>query len=407
MLLPIKIETEIEKFAVFTYLLIAGNVIVFLGMRFLTPSLLELAYYEHGLTPDRIDVPTLFTSMFVHAGWLHIIGNMYFLWLFGRAIEQRLGRILFIALYFCAGIAGGLLQSALTPDYLADIPCIGASGAIAGILGAYLILYPWEKVSCIYFSFAMRYATSIGLSGIWVLGSWFLLQFVNALWFSSQTSEASVGFWAHIGGFAFGALAAAIPKYSAAISKMLQRRSAAIMLEEYSDLLKKGKTDEASAKLKAALDAEPSNSVVLGELGRLELARKNRSRARKLLRRSLKKALAAKDDAKAIAAYLALVAAGQKPPDNSRRLIIGRRFARLGKHGHALGIMGGAFKPDAETPGLDRLLFEIAELFAGPLKDYQRASLAFNLLQSLFPHSARAREVEYRLRTLYAKGRGA
>lgn len=405
MLLPVRIETEIEKFPIFTYLIICANVVIFLSMRFLPESALELAYYDYGFIPDRIDALSMFTSMFVHAGWLHIVGNMYFLWLFGRAVEQRLNRVLYVVLYFSSGVAGGFLHAGLTPAYMADIPCIGASGAISGVLGAYMVLYPWEEIYCIYFSFTMRYATSITLSSVWVLGSWFILQFADALWFSPTTAEAAVAFWGHIGGFVFGGLVAAVLKYSSDFVGMLRRRSVVIALEEYSDLLHNGRTDEAEERLKAALKATPSNALVLGELGRSELGRNNRSRARKLLRRSLEKAIKQKDDAKAVAAYFSLVAAGENPPTNSQRLVIGRRFARLKKYGHALGIMGGAFKPGAEMRGLDMLLYEIAEIFAGPLKDWGRAEAAYSLLCELFPHSPRSLDAEYQLRRLRAKGK--
>ncbi len=280
MLFPIKVETETEKLSGFTYLIIGANTLIFLYMRFIPESMREMAYYEYGFSAEHAGILPMFTSLFVHVGWLHIVGNMYYLWLFGRATEQRLNWPLLAILYFGSGIAGGILQAGLTPDYLADIPCIGASGAISGILGAFMIMYPWEEVNCIYFSFAMRYATSISLSAIWVLGSWFIFQFVNGLWFSSNTGDASVAYWAHIGGFAFGAGCAAILKYSNALAKMLRRRSAAIALEEYSDLLHDGGTDEATAKLKSALKADPSDPLVLSELGRLELAGDNRSQAR-------------------------------------------------------------------------------------------------------------------------------
>ena len=405
MLLPIRIETEIEKRALFAYLIICANAVVFLSIHFLPAPVLEMAYYDYGFIAERIDPVSLFTSMFIHVGWLHIVGNMYYLWLFGRAIEQRVNRSVVAMLYFSSGIVGAFLQGALTPEYLADVPCIGASGAISGVLGAYLILYPWEEVDCIYFSFTMRYATSISLSSIWVLGSWFVFQFANALWFSPGAGETSVAYWAHIGGFMFGAGIAAIIKYSAALLGMLSQRSATFALEECSDLMHEGKTDEAEAKLKAALKTQPRNPLLLGELGRLELGRNERSRARKLLRRSLKRAIEQKKHSEAVAAYYGLVAAKANPPDNSRRLVIGRRFLHLKKYGHALGIMGGAFKSDADMDGLDKLLYEIAELFAGPLKDSGRATAAFSLLMQLFPHSPRSLDAKYRLRKIRAAGR--
>ncbi|MBI4830953.1 MAG: hypothetical protein HY801_05245, partial [Candidatus Lindowbacteria bacterium] len=220
----------------------------------------------------------------------------------------------------------------------------------------------------------------------------------------------------------FGALAAALVKYSAVLINTSRRRSTTIALEEYSDLVHKGRMDEAAAKLNLAMKATPGDTVVLAECGKLELGRGNRSAARKLLRQSLKRALEQKDDAKAVSAYLALTAAGERSADNSFRLVIGRRFARLKKYGHALGIMADAFKSDARTyspdesdsakrgsksaalalEGLDRLLYEIADILGGPLKDTARAGAAYAMLRELFPDSPRSLDAEYQLRKIRA-----
>ncbi|GAB4333222.1 MAG: hypothetical protein Kow0099_05080 [Candidatus Abyssubacteria bacterium] len=409
MLLPYRIETEIQRFPLFTYLLIAANVAVFIWMQFLTGGEREIIFHLYGFTPELGDALSLFTSMFIHAGWLHILGNMEFLWLFGRATEERLSMVACAALYFAGGAAGALLQGGLTPDYMADIPCIGASGAISAILGAYVMLYPWDEVNCLYFSFSMRYVVPITLSAIWVLGSWFVFQFVYALWFSPAGAEASVAYWAHIGGFAFGTISAGVIKYFSAMVGALRQRSSVLALERAADLRRQGDIGGAEAKLRAAHEASPSNALVLAELGRLELHKDNRSLARKLLRRSLKEALEAKEPAKAIGAFYALKAAGQRPPDNALRLTLGRRLIKLKKYGHALGVMAEPFKresgkSEAELEGLDTLLYEIADLLAGPLRDPGRAQAAFGVLQQLFPQSPRSLDAEYQLRRLRAKG---
>ena len=135
MLLPVRVETEIERPALFTYLIIGANAAVFLSIHFLPLAVKEMAYYDYGFIADRITSFSTITSMFIHVGWLHIVGNMYYLWLFGRAIEQRVERPLFMLLYFSSGIVGSLTQGAFTPEYLSDIPGIGASGAISGVMG--------------------------------------------------------------------------------------------------------------------------------------------------------------------------------------------------------------------------------------------------------------------------------
>lgn len=404
MLLPVRVETEIEKLPLFTYLIIGANALVFLSIHFLPVELREMAYYDYGFIADQIKPFSLISHAFIHVGWLHIIFNMYYLYLFGRASEQRIGIPLFMLLYFTSAIAGSLVQGALTPEYLTDIPAIGASGAVSGVLGAYMMLYPWEKVSCVYVK-SLGFITTLSISSLWVLGGWLLLQFVNALWFSIDTGENFVAYWAHIGGFFFGAACAAIIKYFVNLVTMLQHRSVTFELEKSSDLINDGKTEEAKAILKAALEKKREDPLIFAELGRLKLAGGDKSGARKMFRRSLKRGLKQKNAAAAVSAYFGLVAAKAKPIDNSMRLIIGRRFARLKKYGHALGIMGAPFKPGGETEGLDKLLYEIGDLFAGPLKDPLRASAAFSLLMQIFPHSPRALDVKYRLRRLRAVGR--
>jgi membrane associated rhomboid family serine protease len=414
MLLPYRIDievddrdvgTEIEKLPLFTYLLIIANALVFCSTHFFPVPVREMAYYEYGFIIERLEPFSLISHMFIHVGWFHILGNMYFLWLFGRAIELRIGRPVFMLLYFSSGIVGSFLQGALTPEYFGDIPGIGASAAISGVLGAFMILYPSEKVSCVYFSFHLRYAVIIELASIWVLGSWVAWQVVDAIWFSPFASENMVAYWAHIGGFIFGAAGASIVRYGHDLVTLLRRRSVTFVLEECSDLIRDGRAEEAETKLKAAAEMKKDDPLIFGELGRIKLANGDRSAARKMFRRSLKKGLKQKDTAATVAAYYGLVAAKARPVDNSMRLIIGRRFAKLRKYGHALGVMGAPFKPDGEMAGLDKLLYEIGDLFAGPLNDPLRASAAFSLLMHIFPHSPRALEVKYRLRRLRAVGR--
>ena len=411
MLFPVRVEVELDdvgggigKLALFTYLLIGANALVFCSIHFFPIAMRKMAYYDYGFVAERIDLFPLVGHMFVHVGWIHILGNMYYLWLFGRATEMRMGRPVFALLYFASGVAGSFLQGALTPEYLTDVPAIGASGAIAGVLGAFMILYPREKVTCFYLA-GFRYMTTISLSSVWILGAWLLFQFASALWFSTGVGENSVAYFAHIGGFIFGAGAAAVVKYFADIAAMLRRRSAILELEECSDMLHEGRSEQARAKLEAALEKRPADPLLLGEIGRLELADGDRSAARKMFRRSLKAGLKQKNAAAAVAAYYGLVAAKARPIDNSLRLIIGRRFASLKKYGHALGIMSAPFRPGAEIEGMDKLLYEIGDLLAGPLKDPLRASAAFSLLASLFPHSPRALDVKYRLRRFRAVGR--
>ena len=151
-------------------------------------------------------VVAIFSSLFLHGGWLHLLGNMLYLWIFGNNIEDRLGRPFFLAFYLLGGVVAGLTQVAIAPD--STVPLIGASGAIAATLGAYLVLYPRARIlSLVFLGFFYQL---IEVPAILVLGFWFVLQLIDGVASLGATNaQGGVAFFAHIGGFVAGALVAA------------------------------------------------------------------------------------------------------------------------------------------------------------------------------------------------------
>ncbi|MGZ4150150.1 MAG: rhomboid family intramembrane serine protease [Actinomycetota bacterium] len=143
---------------------------------------------------------TIFTAMFMHGGFLHIIGNMLFLWIFGNNVEDAMGPLKFIGFYLLAGIAALALQVVFNPD--ATAPTIGASGAIAGVLGGYILLYPRARVLTLIF--LIFFVTFIEVPAVLVLGLWFLQQIYFGVADLSDPTGGGVAYFAHIGGFAFG-----------------------------------------------------------------------------------------------------------------------------------------------------------------------------------------------------------
>ena len=143
-------------------------------------------------------VEHLFTSMFLHGSWMHIIGNMWFLWIFGNNVEDSMGKLRFAVFYVLCGLGAAAAQVAGSPNSM--VPMVGASGAIGGVMGAYVILYPRVRV----FTFVPLgfFMTSVALPAWVMLGYWMLLQLLGTL----GGAEAGVAFWAHIGGFAAGAV---------------------------------------------------------------------------------------------------------------------------------------------------------------------------------------------------------
>lgn len=165
-----------------------------------------LLFTDASLPPELAVVPagaTLFTSMFLHGSFMHLLGNMLYLWVFGNNVEDRMGRIPFILFYLAAGIVAVYSQVLTDPD--STVPLIGASGAIAGTLGAYLVMFPHARVlTLVPIFFFLQVAE---LSAVLVLGFWFVLQALQGVG-SLGGQVGGVAWWAHIGGFVFGALIA-------------------------------------------------------------------------------------------------------------------------------------------------------------------------------------------------------
>ncbi len=144
---------------------------------------------------------TPLTHMFLHGGWMHIIGNMWFLWIFGNNVEDSMGHLRFVVFYLLCGFAAAGLQMLSNPG--SGVPMVGASGAIGGVMGAYVLLYPRVNVHMLFwFGF---YVTTFAIPAIWMLGYWFLVQLIGGVG-SLGARGGGVAFWAHVGGFVAGAL---------------------------------------------------------------------------------------------------------------------------------------------------------------------------------------------------------
>jgi membrane associated rhomboid family serine protease len=152
------------------------------------------------------ETATLVTSQFLHAGWFHLLGNMLYLWIFGNNVEDRLGRVGFLLFYLAGGVLAGLSQVAIDPT--STIPTIGASGAIAAVLGAYFVFFPRARVtSLVFLGFFYQL---IDVPAVIVLGFWFVLQVIDGLASLGMTEAGGVAVFAHIGGFVAGALVARV-----------------------------------------------------------------------------------------------------------------------------------------------------------------------------------------------------
>jgi len=210
--LPLYDDSPKTRPPVITTGLIAACTLVFLWQLGLDAEASADISFSYGMVPAVLfgyaELParlqavppaaTLVTSMFLHGGLLHLLGNMLYLWIFGKGVESTLGSLRFLLLYLLCGVAAALTQALTDPT--AEVPMIGASGAIAGILGAYLVLRPRSNV--VVLLWIIIFVRLITLPAVILLGIWFALQLLSA--FSMQPGEAGVAFWAHVGGFLTG-----------------------------------------------------------------------------------------------------------------------------------------------------------------------------------------------------------
>jgi membrane associated rhomboid family serine protease len=189
---------------VITIGLIALNAAAFLFELTLSDRELQAFMQSYGVVPADLTWSSVVTSMFLHGGWLHVLGNMLYLWIFGDNVEDRMGHGRFLLFYLGCGAAAALGQAATNPSSV--VPMVGASGAIAGVMGAYFVLFPQSRVlTAVFIVFFMDL---IEIPAIFFLGIWFLMQFFSGVGsLGADSASGGVAFWAHIVGFAVGALA--------------------------------------------------------------------------------------------------------------------------------------------------------------------------------------------------------
>ena len=209
-MIPIRDYNPSSTFPLVTVSIITVNTAIFIYMFFVIPDPVPIVD-AYGLIPARYTgmdavrefgflrlAVAFYGSFFIHGGLLHLFGNMWFLWIFGDNIEDRLGHLRFVLFYLLAGTAGGILFILTNPN--AEVPCIGASGAVAGVLGAYMVIFPGAQILTLIPIFILFYFVT--LPAFIVLLIWFLIQLLNAHVTGGLGSQ--VAWWAHVGGFVIG-----------------------------------------------------------------------------------------------------------------------------------------------------------------------------------------------------------
>jgi len=196
--IPLRDTVPSARFPIVNYLIIGTNVAVFLYELSLGDRV-EAFIFAHGLVPRDFTFWDLVTSMFLHGGWLHLIGNMLYLYIFGDNVEDRLGHVRYLVFYLLCGMAAGAAQAITSPN--SNLPMVGASGAIAGVSGAYFLFYPTARVVTLVPIFF--FLQVIEIPAVVFLLIWFVWQFLSGV-ATIGSRTGGVAFWAHVGGFLTG-----------------------------------------------------------------------------------------------------------------------------------------------------------------------------------------------------------
>jgi membrane associated rhomboid family serine protease len=214
MIIPLRDINPTKTFPYVTLTLIGINIVIFIGTFILSMEESIEFYREFGMIPARLlgigeefnnysvfhNFGTMFSSIFIHGGIMHVVSNMWILWLFGDNVEDALGHFPFLIFYFASGIAADVMHILINAS--SSIPTVGASGAVAGVMGAYLLMYPKAQIKV--FVFLIIFFTTFNVPAVLFIGLWFVSQLISGIGTLAADNVGGIAFWAHIGGFGAG-----------------------------------------------------------------------------------------------------------------------------------------------------------------------------------------------------------
>ena len=389
-LLPYGNDRRTSRVPVVTYALIAANVLMFL---WLLPLDRRLVIETFGLVPAHPSIRNMILSLFVHAGFLHLLWNMLFLWLFGPNVEDALGRIEYAIFYLGSGIAAGLLHAVMEygSPAGANIPVIGASGAIAGILGIFAIRFYKTRIKVFWYVgilvYPLRWGT-IMIPAILGLGVWFARQLVGGFGALTDQSAGGTAYWAHIGGMVFGmALASAM--------RMLSEGSKEYLMTDARTSMQRGTTWDAAQNLRKLVERDPNNAEAHSELAKAYAMQDNRDGAVSHFCRAIELCLA-KDDKKTAAACFTEMTRHFRDADlelrSSFRLAL--YFMEIACYDPALRLFQRIFFEHPGTSEAEVSLMKSGDLLLDCMEDPRRAVWCYERFLCEYPDSTYRAMVE-------------
>jgi membrane associated rhomboid family serine protease len=344
----------------------------------------ESLFGQYGFVPIHQEWSDLFCSMFLHAGWLHLLGNMYLLWMCGCSLEDVWGRPLYLLVFLASGTAAALSHAYMFPD--SGSPLVGASGAIAGLMGAFLIRYYNARIRFFYWIFFVYLGTFFAPAWI-MLPLWLASQFFYAFVYGDSSP---VAFWAHIGGFIFGLVVALYLKLS-----LVEEAFLAPAIEEKTTLFSqhpaveaalgccdRGEHQEGIRHLYVALRNNPEDIDALHLLAQCNVAIGRYDDATKSLQQKMRIHLKRGEKELAIDTYFEMQAIQPSPSLSAREaLLLASALAQSNYHQEAIQLLRGLFDSNISAPMKLKASLALADLYAGDNKTH----LALQLLESVIP----------------------
>lgn len=381
-LLPYGNDRRTRRFPAVTYALIAANVGMYLWM---LPFDRQTILNDLGLTPLNPSISDVISSMFVHADLLHLAWNMLFLWLFGPNVEDALGRLEYTIFYFGSGFAASLLHVVVVHFLMpaaSDVPMVGASGAIAGILGIFAIRFYKTNIKVWYLVFCLIVRAGTFIVPAWIgLSVWFIQQLVGAVFGFLEPESGGVAYWSHIGGILFGTVLAAVLRMGLEGTKEYLMTDARTSLEQ-------GTTWDAAENLRNLLKHDPDNAEAHAELARTYHCQQNHAKAVAHYRKSIELHLRRGERDLAIERY---DEARQRYPDVRLDLRTENQLARLlidaGYAPAAVYLLEKIIASYPGTPEAEISLVRAGDLYLNVLSDRRAAVRCYERFLEEYPHS--------------------
>lgn len=394
LLIPYKNDREIKLFPAVTYALIAANICLFFVL--LPINRITLAT-SMGFTPSQLSLPHIISSMFVHGDFWHLLWNMFFLWLFGPNVEDAVGHIEFALLYLGSGIAAAILQVGIVEGFMPAagmIPVIGASGAISGILGVFIVRFLKTGIR-VFYVYLFKVGT-FTIPAMWGLSIWFAQQLIGGVMDVASQGSGGVAYWSHIGGMLFG--------MALAYGLSMSREG---LHEHLINDVQKSSSEQAVNKLLKGLETEPDNAEIYIELGRAYCSDENREKTIESFKRAVDIYLSKDERCEATAAFAELrhhYADAHLDPRSEYQIT--RYLLESKCYESALKMLDELSSVFPNTPEAELSLMMAGDLCINTLSDLKRAASYYESFCNQYPNSHLFAMVDRSLKDIQAGLKG-